>query len=332
MVGWGILGNATIARLAVAPAIARAANGRIITIGSRSLDRAKALTDQHGGEPVQGYEAVLENSAVDAIYIPLPNHLHYPWAIKALAAGKHVLVEKPFAMSATEATKMVASARTHKRHLAEAFMWRFHPRARRIKQMVVNGDLGKIGSIRAAFTFPVQPNGENGRLFSAEMGGGSLWDVGSYGVSVARWMLDEEPVSVTAQAIWNERGVDVNFVGTMRFPSCALAVVECGFQSALQQTFSILGNRTAVEFAQHDAFIPGQKEAHFQSRPFDAEVGETHTIAGADQYQLMIEQFGDVALGKTKPEWPLDEPLRQMAVLDALRLAAQSGQTVQLLS
>ena len=331
MIGWGILGNAMIARFAVAPAISQARNGRIITIGSRSLNRAKQLTDSFGGTPVSGYDAVLTNPLVDAVYIPLPNHLHKEWTIRALNAGKHVLVEKPFAMSSAEAVEMVNTAKKRNLYLAEAFMWRHHPRSQKIHQLVQAGELGKIGSIRAAFTFPVQPNDENGRLFSAAVGGGSLWDVGSYGVSLARWMLGEEPIAVTAQAVWNEDGVDINFVGSMAFASGALAVVESGFQSALQQTYSILGDKTAVEFAQHDAFIPKGEVANFILRPFDAETGQTISVSNIDQYQLMVENFADVVLGQAESAHPPDDSIRQMQVLDALKQAAKSGATVQLL-
>ncbi|MEM8860862.1 MAG: Gfo/Idh/MocA family oxidoreductase, partial [Chloroflexota bacterium] len=188
-VNWGILGNATIGRVCVVPAIAKSSNGRVQAVGSRAIERARELTDAHGGTAVEGYEAVLQDPAVDAVYVPLPNHLHKEWTIKALEAGKHVLVEKPFAMNAAEAEEMVACAKANDRYLMEAFMWRFHPRSQKIKQMIKDGELGKIGSIRTAFTFPVQRDGTNERLFLPEMGGGSLWDVGTYGVSVARWML-----------------------------------------------------------------------------------------------------------------------------------------------
>lgn len=330
MIGWGILGNATVARLAVLPAIERSANGTVVAIGSRAPARAEELTTRHGGIAVAGYEAVLARSDVAAVYIPLPNHLHREWAIRALQAGKHVLVEKPLAMNAAEAREMVAAAEAAGCFLMEAFMWRFHPRAQRIYELVRSGALGNIGSIRAAFTFPVQPDANNKRLFSAAMGGGSLWDVGSYGVSLARWMLGEEPESVTAQAVWNDEGVDVNFAGTLRFASGTLAVVESGFQSALQQTFSILGDRGAVEFARHDAFIPGEKDAEFTWRRYDAEQGEVIEVAGADQYQRMVEHFGAVVAGEAAPLVPPSDGIRQMETLDALAAAARRGETVRL--
>ena len=329
-IGWGILGNATVARLAVAPAIAASTNGYVAAVGSRHHTRALELTRQHGGAALTGYEAVLVHPLVDAVYIPLPNHLHKEWALKALAAGKHVLVEKPFALNAGEALTMATAARTADRHLAEAFMWRFHPRAVRIKQLVADGELGRIASIRAAFTFLAEQTPGNERLFSSAMGGGSLWDVGSYGVSLARWLLDEEPERVSAQAIWHENGVDTMFAGTLQFASGVLAVVESGLSGALQQTFSISGDGGAIEFAQHDAFIPGKQPAAFQLRGPEAPLGESVWVEGADQYQLMVEQFADVILTGTFSGQGAEDSIKQMKVLDALLAAARTGQTITL--
>ena len=317
---WGILGNATIGRICVVPAIAKSRNGRVAVVGSRSLERAKELTDKHGGQPVVGYETVLADPEVDAVYIPLPNHLHKSWAIKSLEAGKHVLVEKPFAMNATEAQEMVACAEKNGKYIMEAFMYRFHPRSRRIKAMVDSGQLGEIGSIRTAFTFPVTRDGSNERLFRPEMGGGSLWDVGSYGVSVARWIMGEEPIEATGVATIGESGVDINFVGTLKFSSGALAVVESGFLSHLQQTYSIMGDKGSIELP-HDAFVPWEKDCHFTWRQDNAETGETIIIPGADEYQLMIEYFGDVVNGTVKEAEVLDpaDSVAQMMVLDSLK-------------
>ncbi|MEM7798479.1 MAG: Gfo/Idh/MocA family oxidoreductase [Chloroflexota bacterium] len=317
-VGWGILGNATIARVCVVPAIAKSRNGYVAAIGSRSPERARALTDQHGGKPLVGYEAVIQDPHVDAVYIPLPNHLHKAWAIAALNAGKDVLVEKPFAMNAAEAATMVDTAAKNGRYIMEAFMYRFHPRTQKIKKMVDQGDLGKIGTIRTAFTFPVERDGSNERLFLPEMGGGSLWDVGSYGVSVARFMLGQEPESIAAAAEIGESGVDINFVGVLKFAGGALAVVESGFLSHLQQTYAIMGDKGAIELP-HDAFVPWEKDAVFTFRQNNAEEGERIMTAGADEYQLMVEYFADVVLGDIeRPIEPTDS-VRQMEVMDQLK-------------
>ena len=300
MVRWGVFGTAQIAKVCVIPAIMKSKNGVLQAIASRDLAKAQALVAKHRqGIAYESYAALLEDPEIDAVYIPLPNQLHKEWTIKALGAGKHVLVEKPFAMNAREAEAMAAAAQHHGRLLMEAFMYRFHPRSLRIKQLVEQGALGQISLIRSAFTFPVKRDGSNERLFLPEMGGGSLWDVGCYGVSVARWLLDEEPTTVSAQADYSESGVDINFVGTLRFVSGALAVVESSFTAALQQTFSVTGESGAIELP-HDAFVPWEKDATFILRGANDEHGQIVTVPGADEYQLMIEHFADALQGRAQ--------------------------------
>ncbi|MFZ1041883.1 MAG: Gfo/Idh/MocA family oxidoreductase [Anaerolineales bacterium] len=330
MVRWGVLGTAQIARVCVIPAILKSENGVLQAIASRNLAKAQALVEKHRqGVAYEGYAALLEDPEIDAVYIPLPNQLHKEWTIKALEAGKHVLVEKPFAMNAGEAEAMAEVASSHNRLLMEAFMYRFHPRSKRIKQLVDEGALGQISLIRSSFTFPVKRDGSNERLFLPEMGGGSLWDVGCYGVSVARWLLGEEPATVSALADYGESGVDINFAGTLRFPSGALAVVESSFIAALQQTFSVIGKDGAIELP-HDAFIPWENEATFILRGANDEHGKLMTIPRADEYQLMIEHFADALQGQVQLSLTPDESVKQMRIMDALKRSARSGEMVRL--
>jgi len=332
MVRWGVLGTANIARVCVIPAILNSSNGVLHAVASRERSKAEGLVAKHGqGIACTDYAALLQDPEIDAVYIPLPNHLHKEWTIKALQAGKHVLVEKPFALNAREAEAMLEAAQRHGRLLMEAFMYRFHPRSRRIKQWVDEGVLGEIALVRSAFTFPVKRDGSNERLFLPEMGGGSLWDVGCYGVSVARWLLGAEPVSVSAQAIYSQSGVDINFVGALRFASRALAVVESSFTAALQQTYSVLGDRGAIELP-HDAFVPWEKDTTFTLRRASQEQGQVVTIAGTDEYQLMVEHFSDALQGKMELDIsPLDS-LNQMRVLDALARAASTGEEIHIIA
>ncbi|MCB0213719.1 MAG: Gfo/Idh/MocA family oxidoreductase, partial [Anaerolineae bacterium] len=198
---WGILGTATIARVCVIPAIQASRNGRAHAIASRSIDRAQALAAEHNiPHAYDDYEAVLTDPAVDAVYIPLPNHLHHPWTLRALAAGKHVLCEKPLALNATEAQAMADAAQAAQRLLMEGFMYRFHPRSQHIKQLIKAGDIGQPCLIKTAFTFNLSD--PNNSRYRPEMGGGALMDTGCYGVSLARWLLEAEPIAVQAHAIY----------------------------------------------------------------------------------------------------------------------------------
>ena len=330
---WGVLGNANIARVCVIPAIQKSSNGQVDALATRSPERARQLATDHHIPRVYGtYDALVADPEIQVIYIPLPNHLHCYWTLRALAAGKHVLCEKPLACNAREAREMAASAKKAGLLLMEAFMYRFHPRSRRIKEMVAGGSLGVPVLVRAAFCYHMEENllegGECPRLQS-KMGGGALLDVGCYGVSVSRWLMGKEPVGVQGQAFYHASGADVHFVGSLRFPDNGLATLEASFISALQQTYTILGTRRAIELP-HNAFIPWQKEAEFIVRDQEAEAGERQVIAGADEYQLMVEHFSDAVSGKVPLAFSPEESVRNMRVLDGLAEAAQTGRTILL--
>jgi predicted dehydrogenase len=330
---WGVMGNATIARVCVIPAIQKSSNGCVHALATRSPVRAQEVAADNQIEQIyNSYDALLVDPAIDVIYIALPNHLHHPWTVKALKAGKHVLCEKPLACSAKEAMEMASAAEDSGRHLMEAFMYRFHPRSRRIKQLVAEGRIGTPCLVRSAFCFRMGEKDwnrkKNARL-KPEMGGGALLDVGCYSVSVARWFLGAEPTQVQAQAVYHPDGVDVHMVGTLGFADTALATFEASFISALQQTYSIAGADGAIEMP-HNAFVPWENDATFLLRKKDEEEGQQHLIPGADEYQLMVEHFADVILGNTDVMYPLADSIGNMRVLDALAQAARTGETVKL--
>jgi xylose dehydrogenase (NAD/NADP) len=325
-VRWGVLSSAKIGRVAVIPAIVKSGNGTLHAVASRSLEKAQELARKSGAARAYGsYEALLDDGAVDAVYVPLPNHLHKPWTLRALAAGKHVLCEKPLALDAIEAQEMAAAARASGLLLMEAFMYRFHPRSRRIKRLVEEGAIGEPRRVRTAFCFRLREP-ENVRL-RPEMGGGALMDVGCYGVNVARWMLGAEPEAVQAQAVVGPSGVDVEFVGLLRFDAGRLAVVEASFASALQQTYTVVGSEGAIDLP-HDAFVPRERKARFALRGVGDERGRVHTMRGADEYRLMVEHFADAVQGRTVLDLSLSDSVANMRVLDALAEAARSGRLV----
>ena len=330
---WGILGNATIARKCVIGAIQKSRNGLVHALGTRSpADAAEVAAENGIGNVYDGYNAVLADPAVDAVYVPLPNHMHLPWTLKALSAGKHVLCEKPLACNVGEARVMADRAKETGLLLMEAFMYRFHPRSQHIKQIVDQGVIGKPCLVRSAFCYhmddDILQSGGNARL-KPDMGGGALLDVGCYSVSVARWLMGAEPKAVQAQAGYHSAGVDLHLVGTLRFEEEKLAVLEASFISALQQTYTVVGSDGAIDLP-HDAFIPWEKDAVYTLRKKDEEVGEVHVIQGADEYQLMVEHFSDAVLGRTVLDHAPDESIANMRVLDALSEAAKTGNTVNL--
>ncbi|HSS92723.1 MAG TPA: Gfo/Idh/MocA family oxidoreductase, partial [Candidatus Dormibacteraeota bacterium] len=223
-IGWGILGAAWIAGRAVIPAIAASRNGRLVSIASRDADRARALASRDSFARIaQSYDAVLEDTEVDAVYIPLVNSLHREWTLRAFAAGKHVLCEKPLAMNAAEAEEMAVAAQRSRMHLMEAFMYRFHPRTR-----------GFIESLRdplyvqARFGFKLD-DPANYRMHES-LGGGALLDVGCYTVNAARWILGE-PSTVHARSRF-KGGVDMTTSALLEFPEGQTAAVWASFESA----------------------------------------------------------------------------------------------------
>jgi len=327
-VRWGVLGNATIARVCVIPAIQKSRNGTVVALATRSPETAHEVVQRNGiSRLYDNYADLLNDPGIDAVYVPLPNHLHRPWTLAALAAGKPVLCEKPLACNATEAEDMSLAAAASGLTLMEALMYRFHPRSRRIRQMVRDGSIGTLRMVRTAFCFRIEDelmrSGDNFRLNPAT-GGGALLDVGCYGVSLARWLFDSEPLRVQAQADVNAAGIDVHLAGSLAFAGGGLASLEISFVSALQQTYSVVGDRGAIDLP-HDAFIPWQKDAGFVLRGRDEETGTRHPVAGADQYQLMVEHFADAVLGRSALAYPPEESVANMQVLDALSRAARSG-------
>ena len=330
---WGVLGNAEIARVCVIPAMQKSSNGMVYGLATRSPENARQLAAENNISQVyQGYDDLLADPEIDAVYIPLPNHLHRTWTLKALEANKHVLCEKPFACNATEATEMANVASAAGLLLMEAMMYRFHPRNQIIRYMVTSGKIGTVTLVRSSFCYPMDEEiltrGNNARL-QGETGGGALLDVGCYCVSVARWFMGVEPAAVQAQAVYHANGVDMHLVGSLRFAENGLATIEASFISALQQTYSVLGSEGAIELP-HDAFIPWEREAVFTVRGKDQEVGQKQVMPGADEYLLMVEHFADAVLGKERLAFTPEESVRNIRVLDGLAEAARTGQTVRL--
>ena len=323
---WGVLGNATIARKCVIPAISKSSNGIVHALASQHPQNAESLADEHNITHLYPrYESVLEDEHVDAVYIPLPNHLHKKWTISALNAGKHVLCEKPLACNADEVMEMANVASKNGRHLMEALMYRFHPRSLHIRQMIRNGEIGSLRFVRVSFCFHI---GEKNNIrLKKKMGGGALLDVGCYGVSVARWLMGENPEKVQATSHYNSAGIDIHTAGILHFRNGGLATVEASFVSSLQQTYTVVGEEGSIELP-HNAFIPWEKDAEFLYRNKNDEVGQREIIPGADEYRLMVEHFTDSIIHGTSPSVSIRDSIRNMRVLDALAGSARSGRMV----
>ena len=294
-----MLGAAWIAARAVLPAIAASRNGRLVSIASRDPERAREMASRHAIPSVaRDYDDVLADPAVEAVYIPLVNSLHKEWTERSLAAGKHVLCEKPLGMNADEAAVMADASRRSGRLLMEAFMYRFHPRMRTFVEGL-HADERPL-HVQASFGFPLS-DPSNYRLQPA-LGGGALLDVGCYTVSVARWLLGE-PDTVLARARFDQKtGVDMSVSSLLHFSGGGTASLWCSFESAEEQGV------TAVT----------TKGTYSLERPFTA-WQDPH-----DPYQLMVESFADSVQNGTDCEVSLDESIANMRVLDRIREAMQA--------
>ncbi len=294
-----MLGAAWIAGRAVLPAIVASRNGRLISVASRDLERAGELASHHAIPKVaRDYDEVLADPEVEAVYIPLVNSLHREWTERALAAGKHVLCEKPLGMNADEAATMADASRRSRRLLMEAFMYRFHPRMRAFVEGL-RGDERPL-HVQASFGFPLS-DPSNYRLQPA-LGGGALLDVGCYTVSVARWLLGE-PDTVLARARFDQKtGVDMSVSSLLHFSSGGTASLWCSFESAEEQGV------TAVT----------TEGTYTLERPFTA-WQDPH-----DPYQLMVESFADSVRNGTECEVSLDESIANMSALDRIREAIRA--------
>ncbi len=323
---WGVLGAARIALTKVVPAMQKSQECEVTALASRSLERAQAAALPLGIAKAYGsYEELLADPEVDAVYIPLPNHLHVPWTIKAAEAGKHVLCEKPIGLSAEDARRLLpVRDRTHVL-IQEAFMVRTHPQWRAVREAVRGGRIGELRAIQMVFSyFNRDPaNVRNQR----DIGGGALMDIGCYPIVLSRFLFGEEPTRVIASV---DRDPDF---GTDRLTSALLefrggqSVLTCSTQLVPYQRMQVLGTRARI-----DVEIPVNAPPDRPCRIFfddgrDAQGSgiETHAFEVCDQYTLQADELSRaIREGGPAPE-PLEDAVANMEVIDALFRSAESG-------
>ena len=295
----------------------------IVAVGSRDAGRAESYARERGIAAAHGsYEALLADGEVDAVYIPLPNGLHHEWTLAALEAGKHVLCEKPYSRRPSEVEEAFDLAERSRLVLMEAFMFRHHPQAAKVKELVGEGAVGRVRVVRATFSFVLEDM-EDVRM-SAILDGGSLMDLGCYCVSGARYLMGE-PERVIGEQVVGPTGVDSAFHGTLRFPNDVVAQFDCSFALPRYQRLDVVGDDGWLLV---DAPWRTDWEGELLLRHGDHL--NRIEVPPADAYALELANFAGAAAGNAEPLLSRSDAVGQARTIEALYLSATEGRAVDL--
>ena len=324
---WGVLGASFFAIEHMIPALQQSAGVRVHGIASRELARADAVAQRFGLAQAYGdYESLLADPAIDVVYNPLPNHLHVPWTAKAARAGKHVLCEKPIALDAAEAARLIAVRDETGVQIQEAYVVLHHPQWKRVRELVRAGRIGRVQAIQGWVSYRLEDpdNIRNKR----EMGGGGLLDIGVYPLLTGRHVFEAEPLRAFAAIERHpEWGVDTLTGAMLAFPAGILSFT-CATLAAAHQHMAIHGSEGRIELPDPFAQSP-TREARLSIlgprqiwEPLNEQV---ETLERVNQYVPQAEAFCAAVRGEAPPFFPLEDSVRMMRALDALARSGESG-------
>lgn len=327
-VRWGILGAANIASWQFTPAVRASRRGILAAAGARELPRAEAFAAANGvARAVQGYEAVLADPEIDAVYIGLPNALHAEWTIAAARAGKHVLCEKPWAANAAEGLAAVEACERAGVVHCEAFVYRCHPQTARLRDLIASGAIGEVRGAQGSFHFVMPPERRRVDIrMRADLAGGALMDVGCYPVSWLRLVFGAEPEAATAAAVW-ERGVDSHLTGMLHFPGGRAGTLSGSFDcpGSLEARVTGTGGEIVVSQPYHPRG-PGATVTLRRNRATEEVFADA---ADEPPFLAAVEHIHDRILDGAPPLLQGRDALGNMAAIDALLASARGGgQTV----
>ena len=316
---WGIIGTARINRRVI-PAMRLARRSELVAVASRDRPRAEGYAREWSiPRAMVGYQTLLDDSSVDAVYIPLPNTAHVEWTLAAIAAGKHVLCEKPLALDPSDVDRIAAAAAARRVIVEEGFMYRHEPLTARVMSLVSEGAIGTVRAIVSGFTFALEP-APNIRL-DPRLGGGSLWDVGGYPVTYTQLLIGHEPKMVFGTACWHESGVDEEFMGMLRFGGGVTANIYAGFRASYRTWLEILGSDGGLTVP--NPFKPGPLETLGLER--NGAVEHMDVVGSPEIFVREIEDFEAAVLDGAPPVVSLIESRRTAATLAALHAAARES-------
>jgi predicted dehydrogenase len=317
---WGVLSTAKIARTKVVPGLRRAARNEVVAIASRDAEVGRRVADELAIPTAHGsYEALLADPQVDAIYIPLPNHLHAEWSIAAARAGKHVLCEKPLALSVADGERMVAAAEDAGVVLMEAFMYRHHPSWVAARQLVADGRIGTLVSVQTWFSYYNDDPANIRNIL--EDGGGALFDIGCYAVNLSRMLFAAEPMRVHA-AIRRDpaNGTDVLTSAILEF-SDGIADFTCSTRAEDDQRVHIYGTTGRISIEIPFNIPPDRPTRIFVTSGGDPPVApNTEVLAfdAADAYAAEAERFADAVLDGASIPVPPSDAIANLRVIEAI--------------
>ena len=325
-VKWGVLGVASIATRKVIPGMQKGQWSEIAGIASRDPEKAKgAARELNISNSYGSYEELLADPEIEAIYNPLPNHLHVPWSIRAAEAGKHVLCEKPIALNVAETQELMRARDRAGVKIGEAFMVKTHPQWLRVKELAQGGAIGQLKSITTIFSYSNRD--PNNVRHKPEWGGGGLLDIGSYPITLSRWLFNEQPWRVTgALELDPDFGTDRLASGILEFSS-GHSVFACGTQTNYYQRMELLGTtgRLAVEIPFN---APNDRPCRLlvdDGRDVFGSGVEVQTFDTCDQYTVQGDRFAQAILDDAPPPVPIDDAVDNMRVIEAVFRSTESG-------
>lgn len=327
---WGILSTATIATGKVIPGMRRAARTEISAIASRNEALARSWADRFGIPTAYGsYESLLADPDVDAVYIPLPNHLHKEWSIRAARAGKHVLCEKPLALTAADAEEMMAAAESSGVVLMEAFMYRHHPSWVAVRDIVASGRIGRVTTIQSWFSY--YNNDATNIRNILDFGGGALYDIGCYCINLSRMLFGGEPVRVTSAISRDPSdGTDILTSAILEFDG-GIASFTCSTRTEPDQRVHVYGDRGHISISIPFNIPPDRPTTISVTAGGDPPVApatDLMTFETKDPYAAQAEAFARVVLDGAPPPIPRSDPVANLRVIEAIfEAAAKTGRS-----
>lgn len=324
-VQWGVLGAATIAVEQVIPAMLKSKHCNVLAIASRNKGKAQKTAEKFGiPKCYEGYQELLNDTEIEAVYIPLPNHLHVEWAIKALQAGKHVLLEKPAGMNAKEVQGLQDEVQKNPGlKVMEAFMYKFHPQWVKAKELIDSGEIGNLKTIQSSFSF--FDDDATSITNSKSFGGGSLMDIGCYSISISRLLFGEEPKSVIASIEYHPKyEVDILASGILEFEK-GNATFFCATQLDYTQQAQIFGTKGSIRF--EIPFNPPKNRPSKMWLTKDEEITEIE-FEICDQYTLQADAFSLAIIEDTPTPVPLDDAIHNLNVIGKLHESHRLGSRV----